>query len=194
MRLVAAAGWYWYLSGHRAEGTELSIAAASLHGEVTDEVRAMAYTIVTVFVTSGPGGDQYQAQEWIRGGAPAHRSAAATATRCSGSLRPLERLLRDPSDFLSAFEPLIVDDDPWVRAQARLSRARLRLNITSDETDVDSDTEIALADFRALGDRWGISSALTFLADRLAAQGRVRAGLRALRGGRYGTDRGGPDR
>ena len=34
MRLVAAAGWYWYLSGHRAEGAELSIAAASLQGEV----------------------------------------------------------------------------------------------------------------------------------------------------------------
>ncbi|GAB3995811.1 hypothetical protein GCM10029992_14060 [Glycomyces albus] len=29
MRLVGAVGWYWFLSGHRAEGTELSVAAAS---------------------------------------------------------------------------------------------------------------------------------------------------------------------
>ncbi len=170
MRLVAAAGWYWYLSGHRAEGTELGIAAASLKGEVTDEVRALAYNMVTVFVSSGYGGDQHQAREWIE---EAHRLVERGGYRhpMLGFLAPLERLLRDPSDFLSAFEPLIVDEDPWVRAQARLSRARLRLNITSDETDVDSDTEIALADFRALGDRWGISSALTFLADRLAGKG-----------------------
>ncbi|GII59319.1 SARP family transcriptional regulator [Planotetraspora thailandica] len=169
MRLVAAAGWYWYLSGHRAEGTELSIAAASLHGEVPDEVRAMAYTIVTIFVTSGPGRDQYQAQEWIH---EAHRfTRHGYGNPLLGFVAPLERMLREPTDFLSAFDPLIVDDDPWVRAQARLTRGRLRLVHGGDETDVDIDAEIALAKFRTLGDRWGISLALTFVADRLAMRG-----------------------
>lgn len=170
MRLVGAAGWYWYLSGHRAEGTELGIAAASLPGEVTDEARAMAYTIVMLFVTSGAGGDQYQAQDWIQ---QAHRYAQRSGHRhpTLGFLGPLERMLREPTNFLPAFEPLIADEDPWVRAQARLTRSRFRLVLGSDETDVDTDIETALGEFRALGDRWGISSALVFLADRLAMRG-----------------------
>ncbi|WP_308164071.1 BTAD domain-containing putative transcriptional regulator [Nonomuraea sediminis] len=170
MRMVAAVGWYWYLSGHRTEGTELSIAAASLPGEVSDEVRALAYAIVTVFMTSGPGRDQYQAQEWIH---KAHRF-----TQRSGSRHPMlafvelwERMLEEPTDFLPVFEPLIVDDDPWVRAQARITRGRFRLMLGGDETDVDIDAEIALAEFRTLGDRMGISLSLTFLADRLAMRG-----------------------
>ncbi|MEV6159017.1 BTAD domain-containing putative transcriptional regulator [Nonomuraea sp. NPDC052129] len=170
MRLVAAAGWYWYLSGHRAEGAELSIAAASLPGEVSDEVRALAYLNVTIFVTAGVTGDQYQAREWIE---QAHRFA-----RRSGSRHPLlgfvelhERMLRGPAEFMPAFEPLIADADPWVRAQARLSRGRLRLTLGGDETGVDLDAETALAEFRTLGDRMGISLALTFLADRLAMRG-----------------------
>ncbi|SDI61787.1 BTAD domain-containing putative transcriptional regulator [Nonomuraea jiangxiensis] len=169
MRLVGAVGWYWFLSGRKAEGTELGIAAASLEGEAPDEVRALAYAIVALLVTSGYG-DQYLAQEWIheayRFCEPGRRGHPAL-----GFVGPLEAMLRGPTEFLAAYEPLIADDDPWVRAQARLSRGRLRLTLGGDETDVDTDTEIALAEFRALGDRWGISLALTFLADRLGTRG-----------------------
>lgn len=170
MRLVGAVGWYWYLSGHRTEGTELSIAAASLPGEVPDGVRALAYTVVTVFMTSGPGRDQYQAQEWIH---EAHRFTQRSEHRhpMLGFVALWERMLQEPTDFMPAFEPLIADDDPWVRAQARLTRGRFRLILGGDETGVDSDAEIALAEFRTLGDRMGISLALTFLADRLAMRG-----------------------
>ncbi|WP_346153448.1 BTAD domain-containing putative transcriptional regulator [Nonomuraea recticatena] len=172
MRLAAAVGWYYFLSGHRGEGTELSIAAASLHGEVPDAVRALAYGIVAVFVTSGPGRDQYQAREWIE---EAHRLIQRSGYRhpILGFIAPLERMLREPTGFLSAFEPLVTGDDPWVRAQARLTRGRLRLTLGGDETDVDTDIETALAEFRTLGDRWGISLALTFLADRLAMRGEL---------------------
>ncbi|MFG1678599.1 BTAD domain-containing putative transcriptional regulator [Nonomuraea sp. NPDC049269] len=170
MRLVGAAGWYWFLSGHRTEGTELSIAAASLQGEVSDEVRALAYTIVTVFLTSGPGRDQYQAEEWIH---KAHRltQRGGHHHQMLGFVALWEQLLRAPTDFLPVLEPLITDDDPWVRAQARITRGRFRLTLGGDETDVDIDAEIALAEFRTLGDRMGISLSLTFLADRLAMRG-----------------------
>ncbi|MGA4990800.1 BTAD domain-containing putative transcriptional regulator [Nonomuraea bangladeshensis] len=169
MRLVGAVGWYWFLRGQRMEAIELSVAAASLPGEVPDEVRAMAYTIVAIFVTSGPGRDQFQAAEWIQG---AHRLGRLGRRHpLVGFVEPLERLVREPAGFLPAFEPLIAGDDPWVRAQARLSRGRLRLTLGGDETDVDADIETALAEFRALGDRWGISLAHTYLGDRLGMRG-----------------------
>jgi predicted ATPase/DNA-binding SARP family transcriptional activator len=170
LRLVAAVGWYWYLSGHRAEGTELAVAAGSLEGEVPDEIRALSGTIIAMFLTSGYGGDQYQAQEWIQ-------SAYAAAQRSGsdhqviGFIVPLARMLEAPTDFLSAFDPLVEDADPWVRAQARLARGRLRLMLGSDETDVDSDMERSLAEFRVIGDRWGVSSALVFMAHRTGALG-----------------------
>ncbi|WP_307789116.1 BTAD domain-containing putative transcriptional regulator [Glycomyces salinus] len=177
MRLAGAAGWYWFLSGHRAEGTELSLAAASLDGEVPDGVRALACAVVTLFLTSGAGGDQYRAQEWIL---QTHRLARGPGVdhpllRSTG---PLERMLREPTDFLSSFDVLITDDDPWVRAGARLGRGRMRLTLGGDETGVDDDIEVALAQFREIGDRWGISNALTFQADRLAARGELERACR----------------
>jgi predicted ATPase len=64
MRLAAAAGWYWWLGGRRSEGFELIVAATSVPGEVTDEVRAMVYALAVTFVTSGRG-DGHEAAEWI---------------------------------------------------------------------------------------------------------------------------------
>ncbi|MCK7622830.1 winged helix-turn-helix domain-containing protein [Streptomyces sp. RS10V-4] len=169
MRLVAAVGWYWFLSGHKAEGTELSIAAASLDGPVPDGTRAMAYTIVAMLLTAGHG-DQFQAQEWIR---QAHRLTLRADHRhpLRWLIGPLERMLREPDDFLPAFEPLLADDDPWVRAQARLNRGRFRLRLGHDAPDAEADIEAALTELRALGERWGISFALTTLAERLALRG-----------------------
>ncbi|MBB5776186.1 BTAD domain-containing putative transcriptional regulator [Nonomuraea jabiensis] len=169
MRLVGAAGWYYY-GRHRVEGAELSIAAVSLPGEVSDEVRALACLVVTIFVTSGVGGDQYQAREWIQ---EAYRLSQRSGYRhpLLGFVALLERMLQGPTDFLPALEPLIAGEDPWVRAQARLTRGRFRLTLGGDETDVDIDAKTALSEFRALGDRWGISLALTFLAARRAMRG-----------------------
>ncbi|MFG3338286.1 BTAD domain-containing putative transcriptional regulator [Glycomyces sp. NPDC048151] len=170
MRLVAAISWFWFLSGHRAEGTELAVAAGSLEGDVPDDVRALSGTMIAMFLTSGYGGDQYQAQEWIQS-ANAAAERSGVRHQIIGFIKPLARMLEAPADFLSAFDPLVEDEDAWVRAQARLARGRLRLMIGSDETDVDSDMEQSLAEFRQIGDRWGVSSVLNFVAQRLAARG-----------------------
>ncbi len=169
MRLTAAAGWYWWLGGHKREGTDHALKAASLPGEVTDEVRATAYALVVLFVTSGQG-DQYQAQEWIH---EAYRFTERSKRQhpLLGFAAPMERMLREPTDFLPAFEPLLTDADPWVRAQGRLSRGRMRITLGQDTPEAEADIEAALAEFRALGERWGISFALDSLADRLAMRG-----------------------
>ncbi|MFD9885803.1 BTAD domain-containing putative transcriptional regulator [Streptomyces alboflavus] len=169
MRLAGCAGWYWFLSGRKAEGTELSVAAASLDGPVPDDVRAMAYAVVTLFLTSGQG-DQYAAQDWIH---EAYRFARRGTSRhpLMVMVDLMERMLAEPLEFLAAFEPMLTDEDSWVRAQARLNRSRLRLTVGRVEPDTDRDMEIALTEFRALGDRWGMSLALMSLADRLAQRG-----------------------
>ncbi len=169
MRLAAGAGWYWWLGGHKAEGIELITAATNTPGEVTDEIRARVYALVVMFMTDGPG-DQYQAAEWIH---KAYRFSQRSQRRnpLLGFVAPLERMLQAPDAFLPAFEPLLDDEDPWVRALARLQLGKMRIMLGQGGRDADAYLEMALAEFRALGERWGISFALTELADRIAMRG-----------------------
>ncbi|MFI7662478.1 BTAD domain-containing putative transcriptional regulator [Micromonospora parva] len=173
MRLAAGAGWYWWLGGHRTEGMELITAATETPGEVSDEIRATVYALVVLFVNSGPG-DEHQAAEWI------HR-AYEFSRRSDGShpgtalVVPLERMLRAPDAILAAWEPLLNDEDPWVRALARLQLGKMRIMLGQDGRDVDAYLVAALAEFRALGERFGISFALTELAELIAVRGEFAA-------------------
>ncbi|MFI9721755.1 BTAD domain-containing putative transcriptional regulator [Streptomyces sp. NPDC052396] len=172
MRLAAGAGWYWWLSGHKTEGMELLTAATRAPGEVADEIRATVYALISMFVNSGPG-DEHQAAEWIH---KAHRfSQRSRSSQRShpllGLVAPLERMLQAPDAFLPAFESLLDDEDPWARALARLHLGKMRIMLGRDGRDADAYLEMALAEFRALGERFGISFALTELASRIAVRG-----------------------
>jgi hypothetical protein len=177
MRLAAAAGWYWWLAGHKLEGSEFLMAAPALAGDVPDDTRAVVYSFVTGFMTSGRGRDQFNAEDWIRKAAEISRrvDSAHPSVRMS---QALERLLDGPSVFVAAFEPLLADGDPWVRALARLQTGKMRIMLGDGDRDADAELETALAEFRALGERWGISFALTELADRLAVRGEFVAACR----------------
>jgi predicted ATPase/DNA-binding SARP family transcriptional activator len=169
MRLAANAGWYWWLGGHKAEGNDLIMAAATMPGEADDEHRAVVLALVTMFVTSGHG-DQFLAEDWIRkadevvkrvhGGHPALQFVPA-----------MERMLRGPQDLPTAFDPLLIADDPWVRALARLQAGKMRVMLGDGSREADTQLEAALDEFRALGERWGISFAQTELANRLGTRG-----------------------
>jgi predicted ATPase/DNA-binding SARP family transcriptional activator len=171
MRLAVGAGWYWWLNGHKAEGSELIMAAATIPGEVPDEIRAMVYAFVTNFLSSGRG-DQRQAAEWIH---EAYRLSQRSQRRnpLLALIAPLERMLQGPDEFLPAFEPLLDNEDPWVRAVARLQLGKMRIVLGQGGRDADAYLELALAEFRAIGERWGISFALDELADRIAVRGEL---------------------
>jgi predicted ATPase/DNA-binding SARP family transcriptional activator len=173
MRLAAAAGWYWWLGGHKNEGIELVTAAANTPGEVSDEIRAMVYALVVMFMSDGPA-DQYQAAEWIH---KAYRATQRSQSRnpLLGFVVALESMLQEPHELLAPWEPLLAGDDPWVRALARLQRGKMRIMLGQGGRDADADLEMALAEFRAVGDRWGIAFALTELADRIGRRGKFAA-------------------
>ncbi|NUU21036.1 MAG: AfsR/SARP family transcriptional regulator, partial [Streptomycetaceae bacterium] len=173
MRLAAGAAWYWWLSGHKSEGLELITAATELPGEVPDEIRATVYGLVTMFVTAGLG-DQYQIADWVH---KAHEFSRRSqgGHPLIGFIAPLERLLRAPGEVLSAFEPLLDDEDPWARALARLQLGKMRVMLGEGGPEADTYLETALAEFRAIGERFGISFALTELADRMAVRGEFAA-------------------
>ena len=169
MRLAAAAGWYWWLGGRRAEGIELMIAATKIPGEVTDDVRAMTYALVVLFVTSGRG-DEHQGAEWIHK-AYEFSQQSQHHNPLLGLVTALERILHTPDAAVSAFESLLDSEDPWVRALARLQAGKMRIILGHGGRDAEAHLEMALAEFRMLGERFGISLALSELAGQLAVRG-----------------------
>ncbi|WP_433663702.1 BTAD domain-containing putative transcriptional regulator [Nocardia sp. CA-128927] len=174
MRLAAGAGWYWWLGGHKVEGNELIMAAVALPGEVADETRAWVYALVVQFVSAGQQSDGARAAEWI------HRAYEISQRSPNqhpalGLVAPLERMLTEPGTVLSAWEPLLDDNDPWVRALARLQLGKMRIQLGQGGRDADTYLELALTEFRAIGERFGISFALTELANRIAMRGEFAA-------------------
>ncbi|UGT57787.1 BTAD domain-containing putative transcriptional regulator [Nocardia asteroides] len=169
MRLAAAAGWYWWLAGYKAEGTEFVLAAAAVPGEVDDETRATVYGLVVHFLTAGRN-DEHRVEDWIH--RAYHHGRATTGGHPTLRFgRALERMLRGPDEYLPAFESLLADEDPWVRALARLQLGKLRTVLGHEGSAADEHLEQALTEFRAIGERWGMSFALTELANRTAMRG-----------------------
>ncbi|QDQ09727.1 BTAD domain-containing putative transcriptional regulator [Streptomyces spectabilis] len=175
-RLAAGAGWYWWLSGHKAEGIELITAATRTPGEVPDEFRATAYALGSMFVTSGLG-DEHVAAEWIHQAYRFSRGSVDDPHRhpAIGLVAPMERMLRDPGALLPAWEALLDDEDPWVRALARLHLGKMRIVLGHKAQEADPYLERALTEFRTLGERFGISFALSELAERSAVRGEFAA-------------------
>jgi predicted ATPase/DNA-binding SARP family transcriptional activator len=169
MRLAAAAGWYWWLGGHRAEGIELIVAATKTPGQVSDDFRAMVYALAVLFLGSGRG-DEHQVADWIH---QAYRFSQHSQGRnpLLGLVAPLERMLEAPGASLPAFEPLLGSEDPWVGALARWQLGKMRIMIGQGGRDAEAYLEMALAEFRALGERFGISLALSELGDFIAMRG-----------------------
>ncbi|MGX1806724.1 BTAD domain-containing putative transcriptional regulator [Nocardia sp. NPDC055321] len=174
MRLAAAAGWYWWLGGHKVEGNDLILAATALPGAVDDETRAIVYSFVVQFLSSGRQGDQYQAEDWIHRAYEISQRIEIRHPAAKFAV-PLERMLQAPGEFLPAWEELLGDDDPWVRALARLQLGNLSIQLGRGDREADAHLVAALAEFREIGDRWGISLALTILANRVAVQGDLAA-------------------
>ncbi|MFD6138657.1 BTAD domain-containing putative transcriptional regulator [Promicromonospora sp. NPDC060271] len=189
MRLAAGAGWYWWLGGHKTEGLELITAAAELLGtgtgagavegaveregtverEVGDETRAAVYALIVMFASSGRAADERQAADWIHRAYELSRREGPHSPLL-GLVGPLEHMLQG-SDPLRAWESVLDNEDPWARALARLQLGKMRVMLGHAGRDADAHLERALTEFRALGERFGISFALTELADRITTRG-----------------------
>ena len=168
VRMVNAAGWYWWFGGHKAEGIQLATEALELPGEVDAATRATGAAMIAYFITAGLG-DLRQAEPWIREAQSLAKELAdpGPLLRLAVAVFPAVPDERGPGmSAMEAMEPLLADDDPWVRAQIRLARTRM-LGDEERETDI----EQALDEFRSIGERWGISYALATMGDLAARRG-----------------------
>ncbi len=138
-------------------------------------------------MTSGPSSTRWSCISWAPGGATStrRRSGSTRRTSSASAVSPATRGWSSSPRWnaccgrrrtsLPAFEPLADSENPWVRALARLQLGKMRIVLGQGGRDADAYLEMALAEFRALGERFGISIALTELADRIAVRGEFAA-------------------
>ncbi|GAA4964123.1 BTAD domain-containing putative transcriptional regulator [Actinoplanes utahensis] len=169
--LGAALGWYWWLRGHRAEGTALYREMLAMPGEAerSDLALAFAYTALNGFEGLMSAADIREslrrAEELAAGDRSAHpvlRLLPTLVTLASGDRG---------TDGFGGAEELLRDPDPWLRALARMFIEHIRLNFGEQTDEVEAGLLAALAGFRATGERWGTGFTLTALADLAAAHG-----------------------
>ncbi|MGY1810218.1 BTAD domain-containing putative transcriptional regulator [Blastococcus sp. SYSU D00669] len=174
--LVVHLGWYWLLRESGQEATRWTTFALAVPGarEAPDGVLVEALQALLGFTVDNHPSDLRARQDQFaaladRLGSPGHGHAAAKV------VRPLLLFMgeqRDRAD--AALGEALGDPDPWVRAAGRLARLAYAEN-DGDIALMRRDADAGVAEWEAIGDRWG-------LAALLSARGQVRTVDGDLRG------------
>ncbi|WP_046564580.1 BTAD domain-containing putative transcriptional regulator [Micromonospora sp. HK10] len=174
VRYAAALGWYWWLTGQRAEGADLAGQVLALPGlaDAAPAATALALATGALNLIDNHSRNISTSREWL--------TRAAELARGHEQEHPLLRLAGPiEAAFETNFQPpamaavvaLFDDPDPWVAGIARLMRAHALLNGGLPDSDAEADLRAGLAHYRRVGDRWGMSFSLTSLADLLDRRG-----------------------
>jgi predicted ATPase/DNA-binding SARP family transcriptional activator len=169
--LTARLGWYWWLRGHRAEGLAVARDVLAMAGDEPSEDLALAYMFAALNGLEG-GADMNEVKSWFQQGERlgAGPDAEHPALRL---MRPVATMFLSDGDeaTFDLVQPLFDDPDPWLRAVAKMITAQIRLNFGHSAAVAETEMRDALEGFRAIGERWGVGFALSFLSDLAAARG-----------------------
>src|SRR5690606_10574662 len=156
--LAAALGQFWTLSGNHAEAAGwLRLALAVPGGDPAARTTATAYYLFNLALSEGralTGTDEVR--QAAAGADPAVPAPGAAL------IEPLLALIADDTRAGLAASARR-HPDPWTAAMRSLVRSFLRGN-DGDMDGMRRDLAAAADRFRSAGERWGLATALTFLA------------------------------
>jgi predicted ATPase/DNA-binding SARP family transcriptional activator len=159
VRLIAGLGWYWWLRNYRSEATELVQDALNLPGEVPVRYFALAKVFSAVIYVDSFGDFEYATR--VLGEAAAIARGHESEHPMLRLAEPMRALMSSGINGLSDEARILVryfdDADAWVGATARALHGHAAINLGWDRAIAVRDFEEALAGFRQLGDRWGLT-------------------------------------
>jgi predicted ATPase/DNA-binding SARP family transcriptional activator len=176
VRLVAALGWYWWLSGYRAEGSALAaeVLNAPYAGTLPAQRHAVALTVAAVNIVDGRQ-DLDQAKAWFERAAELLRHMDEPEHPVLKLVAPTTLIpawdLMAAADLLPEYEKLFDDPEPWIAATARAFHAHTQVNLGRSVGEAKRTFQAALEIYRSSGDRWGMSLALDALSMMDAQEG-----------------------
>ncbi|MEU7900822.1 BTAD domain-containing putative transcriptional regulator [Nonomuraea sp. NPDC049152] len=180
VRLCGALTWYWWLCGYRVEGEAWSRQVIELAGGSPPEGLAGAYASCMFGVGTGHIGRLLSDPDSLLEVVAELESVVAQA-RAEGPVHPMlllgravmAAMTRQDDRLAVLLAEYVAAEDPWLSSAALMIRGGWR----SADPTAEDDLERAVAGFRRLGDRWGLSEALLTLAGVRVAQDRPAADL-----------------
>jgi predicted ATPase/DNA-binding SARP family transcriptional activator len=169
-RLAAGSAWYWATRGQEREMLSWVSSAMGLPGEA-DATSEVALHVLTILGSTM--GDN-RAREAIGG----YVERILAITDAGGASGPVVHLaLHAIHHFgMAGGRALPETDDPWTLAALALMRV-LILDNAGDQADTRALLEEAIDGFRAVGDRWGVATAISQRGSFEASAGETEAAL-----------------
>ncbi|WP_263657419.1 BTAD domain-containing putative transcriptional regulator [Nonomuraea gerenzanensis] len=156
-RLVGTLGMYWWLTGRRGQAVRHAERLLDAAGAEVPAGLAEEYVLAVLHAVPGTGSPHWERAKRIVG-------ALDRPMRYQFGVALWGMLAGPPEGGLpAARKRWAIRNDPWSRALDRLGVALMTLHdglLTEAETRM----EQVLADFGALGERWGMGQALDWLA------------------------------
>ncbi|MEV4415537.1 BTAD domain-containing putative transcriptional regulator [Catellatospora sp. NPDC049609] len=173
VRFCAALGWYWWLSGYRAEGGQLTAESLDLPAVPTAVLpeATVAVACATGALNLGDAGGEREQVGALYDRAVALAAHDPDAHPLLAIVAPVSRLMHaidlagayGADGTLPGFAALFTHPDPWVAATARAFHAHAALNLGQSHAEAVVDFLAALDGYRSLGDGWGMALVLEAL-------------------------------
>jgi predicted ATPase/DNA-binding SARP family transcriptional activator len=167
VRLVAALGWYWTMSGNHVEAAgwlreTLALPAAEHPGRVPRDMLATAYAHDAMH--------QFAVQNVERGQRSAARAAELAGEAAHPSVTLVLALLGQQAPGSAQFDDLVGHPDQWLAASGHLYRG-FAAEVRGDAPAAATHFAAARDAFAAVGDGWGVTSAVRHLGSGLGLGG-----------------------
>jgi predicted ATPase/DNA-binding SARP family transcriptional activator len=176
VRLVAALGWYWTMSGNHAEAAGWLRETLALPG--ADDAGSVPRTaLATAF---GHDAMHHLAiQDFERGQRSAARAAELAGDAPHPAVSLVLAMLRQQEQSSAQFGDLIDHPDPWLAANGHLYRG-FAAEVSGDAPAAAMHFAAAREGFAAVGDGWGLASAVRHLGSGLGLGGDHAAAIAAI--------------
>jgi predicted ATPase/DNA-binding SARP family transcriptional activator len=176
VRLVAALGWYWTMSGNHAEAAgwlreTLALPGADDAGLVPLGALAAAFGHDAMH--------HFAIQDFERGRRSAARAAELAGDAPHPSVTLVIALLRQQEPGSGQFGQLIEHPDPWLAANGHLYRG-FAAEVRGDAPAAATHFAAARDGFAAVGDGWGVAGAVRHLGSGLGLGGDHAAAIAAI--------------
>jgi predicted ATPase/DNA-binding SARP family transcriptional activator len=168
LRMVRGLSFYWVQLGH-GEGDVLARDTLALPFSGARSLEVAEARVICALIAAGWSWDVEMIRDALNEALGELRRWAPNFAEIHGLAalaQPMMALYDGDQDLaLAAFEQYLTATDPWMRAMARLYRASYTSTLGRLGGSVEEDCRAALAEFRALGDKWGRAIASAQLAE-----------------------------
>jgi len=166
--MVRGLSFYWVQLGH-GEGDVLARDTLALPFSGAESLEVAEARVICALIAAGWSWDVEMIRSSLNEALGELRRLApdfAAIHPLAAMAEPMMALFDGDQDLaLTTWEHYLTAPDPWMRAMARLYRSSYTSTLGRLGRSVEEDCRAALAEFRALGDKWGWSIALAQLAE-----------------------------